>query len=109
DEEAEDLAERVAAHVQPVPGGVAVPTLLFGKCVSATGFLAHQLADAAAEMRHEVEEFVPELAVAEAGDDGEVEADILDRAADGTTACLALKVLQGRHEQFGIVPAGGTG
>ena len=52
---------------------------------------------------------VPEGAGAEAGDDGEIEADIEDGAADRATAHLALEVLQGGHEEFGIVPAGGEG
>ena len=46
---------------------------------------------------------------AEAGDDGEVGADIEHGAADRAAAHLALLVLHGGHEEFGIIPAGGEG
>jgi hypothetical protein len=88
---------------------VGLAVLLLRECFTAAGFLAHQRGNAAAEPGHDVEEFVPEKAVAEARDDGEIEADFLDRAADRATARLTLEVLQGGHEEFRIVPAGGAG
>src|SRR5579863_201961 len=109
DEEAEDLAERAPRHVDPVPGGVGIAVLLLVECLSAAGFFLHQHADVAAETGDELEQLVPEGAVAKAGDDGEIEADVDDGAADGAAARLALEVLQGWHEEFGIVRAGGAG
>jgi hypothetical protein len=47
--------------------------------------------------------------VAEAWDDGEVQADVEDGAADGVAASLAFEILQAGHVEFGIVPAGGAG
>src|SRR5690348_14012724 len=52
---------------------------------------------------------VPEGAVAEAGDDGEIGADILDGAADRAASYLTLEFLQRGHEEFGIVPARRSG
>ena len=65
------------------------------------------LGDVAAEVVHELEQRVPEGGGAEAGDDGEIAADLGDGAADGAAANLTLEILQCGHEEFGIVPAGG--
>src|SRR5271165_4407435 len=109
DEEAEDLAEPVPAHVDPVPAGAADAVLLLGECLLAAGSLLHQLVHAAAEISHDLEQRVPEDAVAEAWDDGEIEADIEEDAADGLAADLALEILRRGHEEFGVTPAGGAG
>src|SRR5215813_11704322 len=109
DEEAEDLAASIPAWIDPVPGSSGIPVLLVGKCLTAAAFLRHVPADVAAEIGDELEQFVPELGVAEAGDDGEVEADLEHGAADGAAARFAFQVLQSWHEEFGIVPAGGAG
>ena len=107
DEEAEDIAERVAGYVQPVPAGFGIAVLFFFECLAAAGFFAHQLVDgvAAAEPVHDVEECVPEDGVTEGGDDGEIEADIENDAADGAAAHLTHQFVKGGHEEFGIVPA----
>ena len=47
--------------------------------------------------------------MAEAGNDSEVEADVEHGAADGAAACQTFQVLQGWHEECGIVRAGGAG
>ncbi len=60
----------------------------------ATEPLAHQVGDAAAVALHDVEQLVPEGAGAEAGHDGQVEADIDDGAAGRTAADLGLELLQ---------------
>jgi hypothetical protein len=44
DEEAENLAERVPAHVEPIPVGVGLAVLLLGKCLAAAGLLARPAA-----------------------------------------------------------------
>ena len=111
DEEAEDIAERVAGYVQPVPAGFGIAVLFFFECLAAAGFFAHQLVDgvAAAEPVHDVEQGAPEAGVAEAKDDGEIEGDGEEDAAHGLAADLTLEFLQGGHVQFGIVPEGGAG
>ena len=58
---------------------------------------------------HHLVQLVPEGAVAEAWDDGEIRADVGDGAADGAVAHLTIQVLRGGHEEFGIVPGGGAG
>ena len=100
-------ASRLMLH--PVPVGCRACGPAPCRRPPAAGFLLHQLDDAAAEIVHELEQLVPEGAVAEAWDDGEIEADVEDGAADGAAAYLALEVLRGGHEEFGIVPAGGAG
>jgi hypothetical protein len=47
--------------------------------------------------------------VAEAWDDGEIEGDGEEDAADGLAAYLALEVVHRGHVQFGIVPEGRAG
>ena len=56
--------------------------LLLNEGLLAAGLLSHQGGDAAAEVVHDLEQLVPEGAGAEAGDDGEIEADIDDGAAE---------------------------
>src|SRR5580700_5521917 len=109
DEEAEYLVDGISCQTQPVPVAVGRAVLLPRECLAAAGFLPHQRGNAAAEILHDVEQFVPEFALAQAGDDGEIEADIEDGEADGATAHPTLQVLQCGHEAFGIVPAGGSG
>ena len=53
------------------------------------------------------EQPVPEGGGAEAGDDGEIVADVGDGAAERTAAHLTLEFLLCGHEEFGIVPARG--
>jgi hypothetical protein len=47
--------------------------------------------DAAAEVMRVLEQLVPKGAGAEAGDDGEIDADLYEGAAEGATTHLALK------------------
>ena len=79
DEEAEDLAERITGYVDPVPCGFGVAVLLVGECLAAAGFLAASAGEPRRLPPNQfmiVEEFVPEGAVAEHRDDGEIEADV---------------------------------
>jgi hypothetical protein len=105
DEEAEDLAQRIVADGQPVPGGFGIAVLFFLEGCAAAGFFPHQTVDgvATAEPVHDVEQGVAKAGVAEARDDGEIEQDGEVDAADGEAADLALEFLQGWHMQFGIV------
>ena len=54
---------------------------------------AEDMLELAAEVRQYLVDFIPELALAAAGGDAEIHADIGDRAADGTTADLGLEFL----------------
>ena len=87
------LADHVPSQMRPVsPGRRAV--LLAVQGLLAAEPLAHQVGDAAAVALHDVEQLVPEGAGAEAGHDGQVEADIDDGAAERTAADLGLELLQ---------------
>src|SRR5690242_19618550 len=108
DEEAEDLSELIPRQTQPIPVGVRSAVLLLRISLLAIGFAPHQLLYAAAEPGHDLEQLVPEFAVAEAWNVGEIEADIEDGAPDRAAACLALEILQRRHDELGIIPAGGA-
>src|SRR5579859_247419 len=108
DEEAQHVAELVAGYVHPVPVGAALAVLLFAERSAAAGFLLHHLVHTAAEISHDLEQRVPEGGVAEAWDDGEIEADVGEDAADGLAAYLTLEILQCGHEEFGVIPAGGA-
>src|SRR5690348_17939861 len=83
DVEAEDLEGGISFHTQPVPGAAGLAVLLLAKCLPAAGFFPHQPVNAAAEPVHDVEQLVPEGAVAEAWDHGEIQADVEDGTADG--------------------------
>jgi hypothetical protein len=107
DEEAEDLAEFVSFQMQPVHGAAELPVLLPNEGLLAVGLFLHHSPDVAAEVMHELEQPVPEAGGAEAGDDGEVAADVGDGAADAATAHLKIEFLRCGHEEFGIVPAWG--
>jgi hypothetical protein len=109
DEEAEDLAERVPGQVHPVPVAAEDAVLLLDEGLAPSGFFLHQPDEVAAEEMHHLVQLVPEAAVAEGWDDGEIRADVGDGAADGAAAHLAVQLLHGGHEEFGIVPGGGAG
>ena len=67
--------------------------LLLNERLFAAGLLSHQGFDAAAEVMHDLEHVVPEGGGAEAGDDGEIAADLVDGAADRATTHLTLELL----------------
>ena len=71
--------------------------LLLNKRLLAAGLLSHHGDDDAvvAEVVHGLEYPVPEGGRAEAGHDGEIEADLADGAAERTAAHLTLELLQG--------------
>ena len=94
--------------MQPIQGAAELPVLLLNECLHAAGLLAHQGFDAAAEVMDDLEQVVPEGGGAEAGDDGEIVADLDEGAANRATSYLEIEILPCGHEEFGIVPAGGS-
>src|SRR5579872_204092 len=110
DEEAEHVAQVISFQAQPIPIGAAYAVLLVGECLATSGLRAHQSVDAvaAAEPVHDVEQLVPEGAVAESRYDSKIEADIADGAANRAAAHLTLEVLESGHEELGIIPASGA-
>jgi hypothetical protein len=95
-------------RMQPVQGPVELLVLLLNEHLLAAGLLPHQGADTAAEALPDVELAVPERAGAEAGHDGEIQANIDEGSAEGAAANLTLEILRAWHEEVGIVPAGGS-
>ena len=93
--------------MQPIQGAAEFAVLLLNEGLLAAGLLSHQSGDIAAEVMDELEHVVPEGGDAEGGDDGEIAADLDDGAADRAAADLEIEILRCRHEEFGIVPAGG--
>ena len=93
----------ISCQSQLLPG---LPVLLLTERLLPAQFLLHQGADTAAMQADAVEQLVPEWTGAEAGHHRQVEADIDQGAAKRAAAHLRLEFLQGRHEQFGIVPTG---
>ena len=81
--------------------------LLLDERLLAVRLLSHEGPDVAAEVVHELEQCVPEGWGAEAGDDGEIPADLGDGATDCAAANLTIEILLCGHEEFGIVRAGG--
>ena len=94
-------------RLQPVQGAAEFLVLLLNEGLFAVGLLSHQGGDVAAEVMHDLEYAVPEGGGAEAGDDGEIAADLGDGAADRAAAYLTIEILRCGHEEFGIVVAGG--
>src|SRR5690349_535449 len=69
--------------------------LLAAKCLLAAPSLLHQAGDAAAVAAGQVEQLIPKCAGAKARHDGEIEADVDDRAAQRAAAHLGFELLQG--------------
>ncbi len=67
-------------QMQPVPGAALLLVLLLDERLFAAGLLSHHGFNAAAEVMHDLEYPVPEFGGAEAGDDGEIAADVGDGA-----------------------------
>ena len=83
------------------------PVLLLAERLLPAGLFLHQRGDTAAIQADAVEQLVPERTGAEAGHHRQVEADLDQGTPERAAAHLRLEFLQGRHEQFGVVPAGG--
>src|SRR5579864_1067714 len=107
DEEAEDLAEFIWFQSHPFPGAVRLLVLLLNEGLLAVVLFLHHSRDLAAEVMHEFEQPVPARGGAEAGDDGEIAADLGDGAADRSAAHLEIELLLCGHEEFWIVVAWG--
>ena len=106
DEKPQHAAEGVPSHLLPIPVASWLLVLLLAERFLPEGFLPHQDGDAAAKQADAVEQRVPELAGAEARYHRKVETDFNKSSAERAAAHLRLELLQSRHEEFGIVPAG---
>ena len=94
DEEAQNLANSVSFQMQPIQGAAEFAVLLLNEGLLAAGLLPHQVADVAAEVMDDLEHVAPEGGGAEAGDDGEIAADLDEGAAERAAAHLKIEILR---------------